>query len=341
MEKTKKIIINIVIVALLAILFCFAPLINPQIKLALARDFNIVTNKNALIVHFISVGEGDAAAINLPNGEVILIDAGVNYSASTLTNYVNNYVLNNDRDKDIDYLILSHADSDHTGGAINLLQSFNVEKIVMPTMDVTTAGYTQLKDYISTKNYPIIEPEIDKIYSVAGCNIEFLNAGEYSTSNDNSHVVKLSYLNASFLFTGDISSNVEADLVNKYGQKLDVDVLKVAHHGSDTSTSKIFLQATTPDWAVISCGENNSYGFPTLTVLENLNEQNVNVCRTDLESHTAFVVSNNYNFLVLQGNYTITNLSLDYRYLIIVIQGVVIINLTIEIVKQKKRKPKI
>lgn len=244
-------------------------------------------------------------------------------------------------DDDIDYFVLTHADSDHIGGAINVLQSFDVETIYTPKIADNTIAYTEFEDYVTSNNYKTQIAEDDEKLNIAGCKITFLSAGEYDDENDASYVLKVEYLNKSFLFTGDIGKTVEADLIDKYNTELDCDVLKVAHHGSDTSTSYSFLEAVTPEYAIISCGINNRWNFPKDIVISNLNVIGANIHRTDLDGNAVFVVSENYNLVKLVGDYTMTNLSLDYRFLILTIQAIIIFGLVMDTIKLLRKRKKL
>ena len=339
MKQRKNIIVKLSIILVLAICCCFAGFLNPLIKSGLMKGFNIVSNKNSLLVHFIYVGQGDAMAINFPNGDVMLIDSGVQANTSSYIKYLKEKVLNNNKSDDIDYLVLTHSDADHVGGALKVLQTFDVENIYMPKTDKTTNVYTDLKDYIAVNDYTTIQAETDELLEVGGCELKFLSAGSYSNSNLDSYVIRLEYLNKSFLFTGDITSKVESDLVDKYGDELNVDVLKVAHHGSNTSSSQKFLEKVTPIYAVISCGVDNQYDFPHEEVLNNLSLFECNIHRTDLNGNVMFIAGDGLQKLT--GNYTVTNLILDYRYLVLVVQVLLIVDIAVVVIKnvrQKKRR---
>ncbi|MBQ8615381.1 MAG: hypothetical protein IJ415_02325, partial [Clostridia bacterium] len=161
-----------------------------------------------------------------------------------------------------------------------------------------------------------------------------------TNTNDSSQVVKLEYRNKSFLFTGDISTSVEDNYINTYGEKLDCDVLKVAHHGSSSSTSEEFLNCVSPNYAVISVGENNDYNHPNDAVINLLNYYNVNILRTDEHGDIMFVVGKDYDLKILNNKYYITNLTLDYRIYVLVVDVILFGVAIVVIIKKEKKKSK-
>ncbi|MBR6778936.1 MAG: MBL fold metallo-hydrolase [Clostridia bacterium] len=290
------------------------------------------------MVHFVSVGQGDAVAINLPDDKIMLIDCGPESCNTNYTQYLQDTVLNTKRDKVIDYLVLTHSDLDHIGGALRLLQNFAVKTIFMPVMVEETDFYLEFKSIVDAKNYNQIQIENGLNLSTNNYKIDFYVSDLATEENDLCPIIKLNYLNKTFLFTGDISSAVETEMVNKIGNTLDCDVLKVAHHGSKYSTSMDFLTHTTPQFAVISCGQ-NSYGHPTAEVVNNLQSCGANILRTDISGNIAFVVNNQLNLKVLSGSIKTTGMYLDIRILIVVLDCVILINgITLFLRKSKKKK---
>lgn len=317
-------------------LFCvFYNLINPFLIKTFANKFKIVSNKNNLLVHFVDVGQGDAVAINLPDGKVMLIDAGDEDVNVTYTKYLTENVFNTSKDKTVDYLVLTHADVDHIGGTLRLLKNFKIKKIFMPKIDSNSNIYQEILKLVENKyNYQILDDEY--LINQNGYAITFLESLSSANTNDSSQVIKLEYKNKSFLFTGDISHTVENDYVKEYGEFLNVDVLKVSHHGSKESSSEEFLNITSPQYSVISCGKDNSYGHPHEETMLRLRTVNSNIIRTDESGNILFLVGNNYNLKCLTGDYYITPLSLNYTNLIVVIEFVLIITFVVIIIKKEK-----
>ena len=185
----------------------------------------------------------------------------------------------------LDYLILTHGDYDHMGEAINLVENFKVEKVIFncgPYNDLENELIKVLdKKKISYYLY-IKELNIDdnKLY--------FLNNKDYGDENDNSSVIYTELNNHKFLFMGDAGVDVEEDLIDKYNLQ-DIDVLKVGHHGSKTSSSKNFINEVNPKYSIISVGKNNRYGHPNENVLDNLEDSKI--YRTDQDGSIMFKIN--------------------------------------------------
>ena len=302
----------------------------------LHREFNVVFKQDNLMVHFINVGQGDAIAINLPNDEILLIDAGpANYNVA-YTTYLKEKVLNTKLNNKIDYLILTHADSDHCAGARKLLEEFEVEQVYMPIVDSDTKTYKDLKSYIESNcKCDIISREVN--LSFEDCAIDVMGLYQFNDTNESSAIIKITYLNSSFLFMADVSSETEELLVEEYGSRLDCDVLKVAHHGSSYSTSLDFLEIATPKYSVISVGT-NSYGHPTQTVINNLSSVNSEILRTDKNNNILFTVGDNYKLSCNYNRYVVSAFYVDYRIFVLVVDLVLFVNVVIITFKKQKNK---
>ena len=241
-------------------------------------------NKDRLYI--IDVGQGDSSLLVLDNNKNLLIDTGGNIYFNDKHKGISNKKLipffNSIGIKRIDYLILTHGDYDHMGEAINLVNNFKVEKVIFNCGKFNELELDLIK-VLNKKKIPyyscIKELNIDdnKLY--------FLNNKDYGNENDNSSVIYTELNNHKFLFMGDASVEVEEDLIKKYNLK-NIDVLKVGHHGSKTSSSKSFVDETNPKYSIISVGKNNRYGHPNESVLENLSE--LKIYRTDKEGSIMF-----------------------------------------------------
>ena len=232
-------------------------------------------------VYFIDVGQGDSSLIRYKNKNV-LIDTGGSYYSNNITK--NNILFFKSIGvKKIDYLILTHGDLDHMGEAINLVNNFKVENVIFncgPYNDLEQ----ELIEILDNKNiqyYSCIN-KIDNLY--------FLQTKEYDNENDNSNVIYTELNNYKFLFMGDASVDTEKEIMNKYNLQ-DIDVLKVGHHGSRTSSSKEFINEINPKYAIISVGKKNRYGHPNKEVLENL--ENSKIYRIDQDGSIMFKIKNN------------------------------------------------
>ena len=238
------------------------------------------SNGSVTLVSFIDVGQGDSILINTADSQTILIDAGPPLAAGSLVSYLHNRSVSV-----IDALIITHPDADHLGGAADVLMDFNVLSIFHPGVAKNTAAYKSFIAAAQNEHCPIHTANDTHVGQYLGltasATIEVLNIDPTASDvNDASIVLEMRTPGKSFLFTGDISSDVESKLIANHSFDLNVDVLKVAHHGSKTSTSDAFLDATTPDIGVISVGV-NTYGHPTNETLNRLNAHDVTVLRTD------------------------------------------------------------
>ena len=187
----------------------------------------------------------------------------------------------------IDYLILTHGDFDHMGDAISLVENFKVENVIFNCGELNELEMDLIKvlDRNKISYYSCI-----KELHIEDNNLYFLNNKDYGNENDNSSVIYTKLSNYRFLFMGDAGAGVEEDLMVKYNFQ-DIDVLKIGHHGSKTSSGKKFINAINPRYSLISVGENNRYGHPNKEVLENLKESKI--YRTDLDGSILFKIKNN------------------------------------------------
>ncbi len=221
------------------------------------------------------VGQGDSTVIRTHNNSIIVVDGGLSSGASKIQNHIR-YLGKNT----IDLVVVSHTDTDHVGGILELLnRGQSIGMIVVPPINIENDAIgAQLISLCNQNNIPIIEATTGEIIAIDDVVLSVLApAGTSSDKNENSLVVELNYKDFSMLFTGDIGVNTE-NTINFD----DIDVLKVAHHGSKTSTSTNFLNQTKPEYAVISCGFKNIYGHPHEIVLETLDTHNIETFRTDL-----------------------------------------------------------
>ena len=233
---------------------------------------------NQLQVHFIDVGQGDSILIKMPNEEVMLIDAGKNGEGDDVVNYLRSQGIDT-----IDYLVGTHPHADHIGGLDDVIKSFKIGSIYMPRKTHTTKTYQEVLLAIQDKGMKINPTEAGKII-VEDDNLKAKILSpiteDYEELNDWSAVIKLTYGNNSFLFTGDIEETVEDQLLSSEFN-LATDVLKVSHHGSYSSTTYDFLEAAKPKYGVISVGEGNRYGHPSSRAIKRLKNSNVKLFRTD------------------------------------------------------------
>ena len=241
-------------------------------------------------VNFFDVGQGDAIFIETPKGQQVLIDGG---PSSAILEKLGKEIPFWDRE--IDLVILSHPEADHLVGLLEVLKKYKVRNILWTGIVRDTPEYVEWQKLIKEERAKIyIAKKEERILMSNGILIDILyplqnlEGKEIKDSNDTSVVGRLAFGDNSFLFTGDATQLAEKEIIREYScsnscefATLDSDVLKVAHHGSKTSSSSEFLEEVSPEVAVISVGENNSYGHPTSETLENLNKYGIKVLRTD------------------------------------------------------------
>lgn len=243
------------------------------IMLLLTRIVRIINP--TLKIYFIDVGQGDSTLIVTPKNKKILIDGG-----EGKTNVLFQYLLDRRINK-IDYIIISHFDSDHCNGLIEIIEKMRVENIVMSKQSKESEEYKKILEIIKQKNIKVSSVKAeDKIIIEKNLYTKILNPAEkfeFQDLNNNAIVAKLVYKNFSMLFTGDIEK-AEENLAKKYKNELKSTILKVAHHGSKTSTSEEFLKYVEPQIALIGVGENNKFEHPnqiTIEKLKNIRSQNI------------------------------------------------------------------
>lgn len=242
------------------------------------------TQKSELTVHYLDVGQGDCI-LAACDGEYMLIDAGDNDQGTKIQNYLTKQGV-----KKLKYVVGTHPDADHIGGLDVILYKFDCGKVMMPDLVKDTDSYRDVTDTMKRKGYRNTVPEPGDSFMLGGAVCTVLGpADSYEDANNNSIVLKIEHGDNRFLFMGDAEEEAEADLIRS-GADVKADVLKAGHHGSRSSSSQNFLKAVNPSWAVISCGEDNSYGHPHAETLNNLRAMGVEVFRSD-EQGTILAVS--------------------------------------------------
>lgn len=237
-----------------------------------------------LEVYFFDVGQGDSELIRLPGGENILIDAGTSSTEDELVGELRSLGA-----ETLDLVVATHPHADHIGGMAAVIDAFDVRQVVMPRISEsdtpTTKTYENLLQSIADKGLTITPAEPgDELLSSGGAVLTVLapNGEDYGDLNNYSVVLRLTYGEDSFLFTGDAEEASEEEMLS-LDWPLTATVLKCGHHGSETSTSPAFLGAVSPQYAVISCGVDNDYGHPDAVTLEKLEAAGAEVFRTDLQ----------------------------------------------------------
>lgn len=260
------------VLVMLGLCSCTLP-VKPQTQ---TRPPASRAEQGELAVHFLDVGQGDSEFIELPGGDTMLIDAGEREYGETVCDYISSLGYT-----EITYLIATHPHSDHIGGLTAVLGDFDVESVYMPDASSSSQTYkafldgVELEDcgvYEAESGVSVIESESLNAYFVAPC------SDSYSDLNDYSAVLKLTYGENSFLFTGDAEELSEGEIT----ADISADVVKVGHHGSYTSSGESFVQRVSPQYAVIEVGADNQYGHPSAETVGRWESSGAQILRTDM-----------------------------------------------------------
>lgn len=247
------------------------------------------TSEGSVTVHFVDVGQGDCTIICTENGNVI-IDAGTNSSEEEMQAYIDKLGI-----KSFKYAIFTHPHEDHIGGAEVILRNYKVDNVIIPDYEATTKVYTTMLDAIdeSGANVKVIEANEEYSFSVGSLKAKILAPVEFDDETNNSSIVtRFTFAKTSFLIMGDAEEDSEELILQKYNKvQLKADIIKLGHHGSNTSSSREFLEAVSPKVAIISCGVDNKYGHPHQVTLEKLSSLGVKYHRTDKEGSIVYVIS--------------------------------------------------
>ena len=283
-KKSRKKFLSVLIL----IVFCF-------------NICNFFIIKRELKIYFVDVGQGDSTFIVTPKNETILIDGGgslgtdFDVGESTLLPYIL------DRGyKKIDLMFVSHFDQDHIGGLFKILEELKVEKVCISKQEEDSENYQKFLNIVKEKNIQVLVVKIgDKIVLDKNLYFDILwpkdKQIEENKLNNNAIVMKLNYNNFSMMFTGDIEKKAEEEIIETYKNSkiLESDILKVAHHGSKTSTTDEFLSRVKPKIALIGVGKDNMFNHPSNTTIEKLENMGIKIYRTDLNGEISIFVDNN------------------------------------------------
>ncbi len=233
-----------------------------------------------LAVHFIDVGQADCALL-LCGGASMLIDGGNVEDSSLVVSYLKEQDVSQ-----LDYVVSTHAHEDHVGGLSGALNVCKADVVYSPVTEYDSKAFRDFKKYTEAQGLSLTKPTPGETFHLGDALVEILGPlKDYGEDTNNSSIVlKVTYGETSFLFTGDAERGAEADLLDA-GYDLRATVLKVGHHGSDSSSSYPFLREVMPTYGVISVGTDNSYGHPTDGALSRLRDAGVTLYRTDMQGH--------------------------------------------------------
>lgn len=336
MIKSKSGMIKNIVLLVLLVLVIVSNFFSSQMEILLKLKPNI-TNSFETQVHFIDVGQGDAIAIRFSNGKTMLIDSGTKEYKHKLQYYLDNVVLDNT--KTLDYVLLTHPDVDHSGNMEFILNNYNVKEFFRPEIYEVFENKTPYcenltyRQIIQTLNKLEIPTKFSSEQSLSsdGININILSVlGTYHDlgrieTNEFSPTIIIEDNNTKILLAGDTSSETEDKLLRKYpSEMLDVDILKLSHHGSKYSNSYEFLEVTSPKIAVACCGV-NTYGHPANDTVQRLLEYDKNNEKdlfsnyyTTLDDGNIVITFNNNTTVDIIKNIDAYNFADYYIYTIIV-----------------------
>ena len=276
---------------------------NAGYKILDYQGFNVNRKHSGkLEITFIDVKQGNSALLEMPGGEVVLIDGGDGtypndpYQEANAGELYVDPVLRQKNITRIDYVILTHPHADHLGGLNYILTYYNVKKVLDPGLKYANSIYEYFLKIIEARNIEYSNIKSGDIFKFKkGVFMQVLHPldlSRYDTSfsgvNNNSAVIRLLYRKTSFLFTGDVEKEGELELL-KYGNALKSTVIKVPHHGSRSSSTEEFIAAVAPEYAVISLGMDNSFGHPSEEVLSRYEASGVRILRTDWNGDIQFI----------------------------------------------------
>ena len=284
-KKSKPLSFLITIVALLALIFSLFPNAK-SFLLNLFEESRIPTlTDGELSVHFLDVDQGDSILILSPSGESMLIDTSISKMDDVIIEYLKSVRVNK-----LDYLVLTHPDGDHIGSASKILEEIGANTVFMTDITHTTKTYEKLLETIDKLDIPLKIPKLNDVINLGNARLTVLGPTEKSNStNEMSLVMRLDYGEISFMLTGDAGKESEMLMLSEYSiGTFKSHVLKVGHHGSSNSSTKEFVSAVDPLYAIISCGKDNSFVHPHKDVIDLMYEMNIKYYITHESGHIVF-----------------------------------------------------
>lgn len=271
MKKKQKKIISFILAVLFIIGYYIFEDIPTEESYSNKEEIKVKnTVTTDLQIYYFDVGQADSTLI-INNGHSMLIDAGNNEDGEKLVTYIKEEL----NITNIDYVVGTHPHEDHIGGLDDIINNFNIKEVYLPEAMTTTKTFEDVLDAIANKELAITVPTIGETFKLGEADFEVIYTGTGEKDlNEASIILRMIFGNKTYLFTGDTTEEVEETILNS---NIDIDVLKVAHHGSKYSSSEEFLNIATPEYAIISAGEGNSYGHPEPETLTRLKKHTNNI----------------------------------------------------------------
>lgn len=239
-------------------------------------------SESKLEVHFLDVGQGDCAILTC-DGKSAMIDGGNADKSQLVYTYLKNQGIT-----ELEYMFCTHPDADHSGGLSGALNRVTVGKAFCSTTTHDSEAFKDLTKYLNKQGVKLNIPTAGDMYKLGSADIKVLSVGKNGENNNDSIVLRVDHGKNSFLFMGDAEQEIEQVLLKDNKKFLDCDVLKVSHHGSNDASTKEFLNAVSPSYAIISVGKNN-YGHPSEEVLDSLKKTKAEIHRTDYNGHIKII----------------------------------------------------
>ena len=264
---------------ILSLLFCGCEVVYYPAEVPTTPDF---TEGETLTVHYIDVGQADSILLET-EGKFMLIDGGNKEDGQLVISYLQQQGV-----EELEAVICTHAHEDHVGGLPSVLAVFPVKAVYAPTKTYSSKVFDSFLHYVDQQGLEVTIPAPGDKLALGGVDMTVVGpVKSYAETNDTSIVVLADYSETRFLFTGDMETPAENDMLDYWGDRIDwnVDVLKAGHHGSDTSSGYRFVYEADPEYAIVSVGTGNTYGHPNDSVLSRYADAGIPLFRTDELGH--------------------------------------------------------